>query len=328
MNIFFSISGQYFKNIISFKIVEHILSSLKPVPMRSILLAIILLGVRSHPNNAQNYFVSKQYEDFFTWFHERAQIEQLYTNKATLYIFTDGVNVRRQPNATAPILTQLPIGHAVTNVSYDKRPVPKAEINGYGDVWLHVRGTDAAGKPFDGYVWGAHIAKGWREADLHGTGQPSLIMLGVAAKPRQRLQDINAEIRMVQGGKLIGQTIVPGLCVFEDCGASPMLRILQSRNIPSLTIVEAATMTIGCTAGIEKSYFYWSGKHLERVYHAEYTTNTEMFRKKFTVIPDKLQGGMAQLCEYGGEDSGNNPIWNCRNLPPAPVAEGKPIAAN
>ena len=138
--------------------------------MRINLLLAALLVSQVNPNSAQSLLVAQDYSDFFEWFHERSQVEQLYSDRATLYIFSENANVRKTPSCKAEIVTTLPVGHALTNIAYGNQALPTAEINGYGDFWYHVRGKDAQGKPFVGYVWGASIAKGWREADITGDG--------------------------------------------------------------------------------------------------------------------------------------------------------------
>lgn len=328
MSIFFMCLG----NILKSETVEHIQklirSSLKPIPMRTNLLLATLLFAQVSPNSAQSYFVAQDYTDFFDWFNERSQVDQLYRDKTTLYIFSDNVNIRKSPSGKSDVVAHLPIGHAVYNISYGDKPLPTAEINGYGDMWYHVRGKDAQGKPFIGYVWGSHIAKGWREADITGDGYPEFIMLGISSQTRKKPTDINAEVCVLQNNRVINRVFVPGLCIFEDCDASPMLRVMKSQATPGLTIIEASAMTIGCMAGIDKSFFYWNGSGLERVYQAEYSTKKEMYRKKFVVAPNHSQSATAQLCEYGGEDSNYNPIWNCKMIPVSVASDAKPIAAN
>lgn len=320
--------GQYLKNSVSLTTVGQIRSIPKPIPMRSNLLLAGLLLVQATPNSAQDYFVAQNYSSFFEWFHEHSQVEQLYSDRSTLYIFSDQVNVRQSPSTRSSIITQLPIGWSVTNIAYTENYVPKDRIKGYEDIWYHVKGLDKNGKAFHGYVWGAHVAKGWRQADITGDGLPEFVMLGVAGQARTNPRDINAEIRILQCNRLISQTIVPDLCVFEECASSPMLRILQSQAIEGLTMIEASTMTIGCSTGIEKSFFYWNGSGLERVYQAEYTTNTEMYKKQFTVATAGSQQSTVQVCEYGGEDSNYNPTWNCKVVQVVPASDAKPIAVS
>ena len=295
--------------------------------MKSNLLLATLISLQFAPSSAQVRLAAQDYGDFFEWFHERSQVSQLYTDRSTLYTFTDQVNVRKQPSTRAAVVTQLPIGHALTNIAYkEQSAIPRDCIKGYDDIWYHVRGIDAQGRAFSGYVWGAHIAKGWREADLNGDGMAEFIMLGIPAQSRTHPHDINGEVRILQDNRLIGQALAPGLCVFEECASSPMLRVLQSQKIAGLTIVEAGTMTIGCMTGIDRIFYYWNGSTLERVYQMEYATNTELYRKSFVVSPAGSRQTTIQICEYGGEDGQYNPTWNCRTVPVKPATEAKPIA--
>ncbi|GEM_PF-944639 len=326
MNNFFRCAGNILKPATVEQERRHIRSSLKPIPMRTNFLMATLLVCHTLPNAAQSHFVAQDYSDYFEWFHERSQVDQLYADRTTLYTFNDKVNVRQTPSGKANIVTQLPIGYAVTNIAYGEKALPTSEINGYGDIWYHVKGKDAHGTAFTGYIWGAHIAKGWREADITGDGNPEFLMLGVSNLPRRKMTDINAEICVLQNKRVVSQVLVPGLCIFEDCDASAMLRVMKSQATPGLMIVEASAMTIGCMTGIDKSFFYWNGSNLERVYQAEYSTQKEMYRKKFVVAPNRTQTSTVQLCEYGGEDTSYNPIWNCKAVSASSVQDAKPIA--
>lgn len=275
--------------------------------MKKALLISALISAQSI--GAQDRFVSPQFEDFYDWFHLQSQVEELYTDNSTLYTFTEKVAVRQGPCASSGAITYLPAGFSVQNIAYaDGYYLPEDEIDGYGDIWYHVRGKDAVGQPFVGYIWGAHIAKGWRFEDLNGDGRAEFLMLGISSQARKNLKDIKAEVRILQKGKVIVQEQVPGLCVFEDCGASPLLRVIRSPQ--GFTVVEASTMAIGCWAGIEKAFFYWDGSQLRRVYHAEYTTHHEFANETFVVN----KAGGAQLCQYSHEDENHMPVWKCKTI--------------
>ncbi len=276
--------------------------------MRSILIVAALITTQSF--NAQpDRFVSNQFSDYYDWFHQRSQAAQLYTHHSTLYTFTQNTEVRQGPCTTAQVITQLPIAHGVQNIAYrDEYYLPEDEIDGYGDIWYHVQGKDASGRSFNGYIWGAQIARGWRSEDLDGDRRPEFIMLGISSRPRQNLQDIKAEIRIIQNGKLANQQQVPGLCIFEDCASSPLLRIFTTPQ--GFTIIETSTMTVGCWAGIEKAFFYCNGTQLQRVYHAEYTTKTQFANQAFVV---NANNG-AQLCQYSHEDENYMPVWACKTI--------------
>jgi len=201
------------------------------------------------------------------------------------------------------------MAYAVTNIAYgDDYYLPEDEINGYGDIWYHVEGLTPAGKAFAGYIFGAQIAKGWRDQDITGDRQSEFLMMGVSSEPRQTLRDIKAELRIVQNGKLKAKTTIPGLCLFEDCASSPLLR--AERTAQDFYMIEASTMTVGCWAGIERAFYYYDGKSLSRVYHAEYTTQKEFADEPFVVS----KGSSAQVCEYSHEDQHYLPVWSCKTI--------------
>lgn len=260
-------------------------------------------------------FVSRSYEEFYEWFHRHSQVDQLYDHRSTLYIFGERARVYSAPHRGARPVTELRMGQAVENIAYTQDDLPLDEINGYGDLWFHITGRDLHGHPFTGYVWGADIARGWRRADITGDRRPEFVLLGLSSRPRQSVRDINAEIRVLQNGRLLAQQTIPGLCLFEDCGASPMLRILNDPEQTGMPVIEASTMTIGCEVGIEKAFLFWDGRRLERVFHAEYTTQHNIADKEFSLkVRDEQSGRIIGLkvCRYSHEDENYNPVWDCR----------------
>lgn len=294
----------------------------KSHPMKNILLTAGIVALSASFSYNQVRFVSSDKEDFFTWFNQQSQVDRLYKNGTKLYVFGDQVNVHRYPNLRSPVLTVLANGYPVKNIAYPPEGnIPEARIRGYSDIWYHVSGVDPKGKAFKGYIFGTCIAKGWRTADLDGDGNLETILLGVSSKPRNIVTDINAEIRILQGQQLKYQTTVPGLCVFEECDSSPLLRVLKNHPREGMTIIETSTMTIGCMAGIERAFFYWNGQSLERVYHAEYTTNYEWVNAAF--FAKRPGQSTAMICRYDGLDKENNPVWECHNNQPTANARAK-----
>jgi hypothetical protein len=275
--------------------------------MRNILMFTAILACQVSP--AQERFVSSDFNHHYDWFHNRSQVTDLYANHSTLFIFTEKATVYQGPCQTSATLATLTQGSPVTNIAYnDDYYLPEDEINGYSDIWYHVKGTNTAGQSFDGYVWGADIAKGWRTIDVSGDGKADFLMLGISSRERKKPEDIEAEIRIISKGKLIAMQPVPGLCIFEECAASPLLRVYRTRQ--GFTVVEASTMTVGCWAGLEKSFHYWDGTNLQRVYHAEFLTSTEFANESFVVN----SSSSAQLCQYSHEDQAHFPVWSCTKI--------------
>lgn len=288
----------------------------------SLLAALLVVHASIGESQPANRFVSRDYQNFYNWFHQQSQVGQLYNNKTTLYIFGFEARVYAAPRRNAPLVTHLALGQSVTNLAYDERYVPKDRIDGYNDMWFHVSGTDPQGRPFSGYVWGADIARGWRQDDITGDGYPEFILLGISSRPRTAPSDINAELRVLQDGVLIEQRLVPGLCLFEECDTSPLLRILHDQAEPGLIIIETSTMTIGCEVGIEKAFFFWNGRKLERVFHAEFTTQHEFERRNFSFPIRDINTGLVtaqRVCQYSREDEFYNPVWQCQTVPAVPV---------
>ena len=274
---------------------------------KALIVAFCSFFVYSH---AQERFVTIDYSQYYEWFHEHSQVEELYANGSTLFTFSENTRVFADPCNTSAVITALAIGTAVRNIAYDEYFLPEDQINGYGDIWYHVEISSPTRKKVKGYIWGADIAKGWQGADLTGDQVDELVLLGVSSLPRVKPTDIFAELRVVQNGKMFTQKVLPGLCIFEDCGSSPLLRIFAARGLNGKLVIEASTMTIGCDAGIERAFLYWDGRAVQRVFHGEYTTNREFARKAFEIR--NAADDTYQICEYSHQDDRFEPVWNCR----------------
>lgn len=282
--------------------------------MRNILIAVSLLILNTQNPLAQDRFVDVDYSQYYDWFHERSQVGQLYTGGTTLYTFTENTPVHESPCQQSEVVTQLPLGYPVENIEYTTDYLPEDEIDGYGDIWYQVKGKRPNGEEFYGYIWGADIAKAWQKADLYEQATPVFMMLGIASEPRQSFSDIKAEIKIVDGRELLSQTTVPGLCIFEDCASSALLRTIPHPTLDDVKIVEASTMTITCTAGIEKTYFYWNGSSLELVYHTEITTGEAYAQNAFVVNQTEAGAHKVLICNYSHENKNFNPVWDCREI--------------
>lgn len=280
--------------------------------MRNLFIIFALLMI-SHLGIAQQRFVEADYTAYFEWFNERSQTASLYEQGTQLFVFGNDVNIFHGPCETSTIITQVKMGQKVRNlVDYvEALYVPEDELNGYGDIWYQVGGKDKYGKKFQGYLWGGHIAKAWTMHDFTGDNRKELVMLGVSPAPKRSVSDIKAEIRVLQEDHLLYQKTIPGLCVFEDCGASVLLRVLPDAPVKGSFMLEASTMTISCFAGIEKAFYSWDGQRLNTAYHAEYTTKHQFANKSFR---STISTGAVQLCRYSHEDKNFNPVWTCTDI--------------
>ena len=296
--------------------------------MRTIVLTSILIASTSPILIAQEKLVGAEFEAYYDWFNEQSPTENLYTNGALLYVFGKETAARIGPCASSEIIDLLQVGQSVYNIVTDEFYFPEDKINGYEDIWYHVRWRGTSGKNQYGYIWGADIAKSWTQEDLNGDDNKELLLLGVSSKERKTPKDINAEIKILNSNKTVYQITVPGLCVFEECASSSMIRVLNENPKNGLTIVEASTMTMGCWAGIEKSFFFWNGASLERVYQAEFTTQTQFAKKEFVVSSETENGINVKMCSYSHEDEKYNPVWTCKMIKSATSTPAESITAD
>lgn len=275
-----------------------------------------------HPRSAfsQAHFVSNDYSQYYNWLHQRSQTASLYQSGTTLYTFAK-VTIRTSPCIDSDIAAHLAAGYPLTNIAYElDEELPEDEILGYTDMWFHVSGTATDGSTFTGYIWGAFIAKSWQNTQLDN-GSLALVMMGMPNKKRNGDRDIYAVLKIVQGGNIISSENIPGFCVFEECDNSLLLRVLNNQPAQGAKIIEVSSMTIGCVASVEKSYFLLTGTQMERVYHANFTKERELRNKSFTF--KNKQGTI--YCRYSHEDKNYMPVWDSKIIKPAENNNDKAI---
>lgn len=261
------------------------------------------------------------YSNFYPWFHQASQVSALYSSNATLRIFNNGAKVMSQPSWKSTVLTTLPMAAAVTNIAYPEGIIPQGTRKGYSDMWFKVR-INVSGKSCTGYVWGGDIAKGWRQIDLDGDASTrEWVMLGLSTAPRAALTDIRAELRILRGETVIARQEIAGLCLFEECATSPLLRVQTVAKYPHLKMIEASTMFEGCETGIERAFFFWDGERLQLAYHAEFTTQT-VFKQQQLFFHDTRSGNTLS-CRFSHIDAGFNPVWVWTEHPVAIAAAAK-----
>lgn len=276
--------------------------------MRKVLFISVLITSYVISSPAQANFSEK---DYYQWFLKQSQTEQLYQDNARLYIFGNNAKVRVSPFAGAEIVAHLDIGHKVKNIAYKEGGVPKDEINGYGDIWYHVKGVDRGGNSFQGFVWGANIAKAWTLTDVDGDQQKEFVLLGVSSKARRAPSDIKAEICMLKEGVVAFRQTIAGLCLFQDCASSSLLRFVDRGGI---RILEATTISLGCDGGIDKMLLVWDGMEFDPVFHSERISKTEFINKEFVIPGPTGQQATTQVCQFSHEDKNFNPVWICKDV--------------
>lgn len=276
--------------------------------MRTLLLFSTLFSAHLASIPAQSRFVAADYSNHYDWFHQHSHTEQLYEDHSTIFIFGLDAKLHRNPCLEAAVLKELKIGERVQNISYQNEQMPESEMNGYSDIWFHVKSGAQIG-----YIWGGNIAKAWKQTDLTGDQIPELILLGNASNSRTSPKDIKGELRIVQNHHLLYQKMVPGLCLFEDCATSALIRVLKDQPSKGATIIEASTMTMGCWASIEKTFFFWNGHRLSLIHHEELTTK-KVFESHAFSYAHPSDNQTAQVCRFKGEDQNYLPIWDCKTI--------------
>lgn len=278
--------------------------------MKANLSALLLTCLPLVCTTAQVRYTGEEFRDYYQWFHQYSQSPDFYQDGSTLITFIEDTPLRSNPSDHSALQLRLPLGKAVTNVAI---PVESAVIsakNGYTDQWFLVETCTADRNVIRGYIWGGHLAKSWRYLPDSYEDTQSLVAFGLANQHRQRPEDIKASLKIIRNGVQQAEVILNGFCLFEECGASSLLRVFDFAKEASLWMFEASTFTTGCLTGVDKALVSWDGQEMQLVYQAEYTTGHAYASYPFYLRSE----AQTQICYYASENEDFDPVWTCRTL--------------
>lgn len=283
---------------------------LNTLPMKNYLTPICLLLCSSTLLLAQVRYTGEEYRDYYEWFHQYSQTPDFYLDGTQLVSFVENTPVKQSPQSKSTTLGTLRLGQVVTNFSIPVDKVVFSEHHGYREQWFRVEACSPDGNVFNGYVWGGYLAKSWQYFDLQGDGTKELIALGLSTNQRQAPEDTRAALKIIENGKLIQALELEGICLFEDCGASSLLRVFDFNTSGKTIVFESSVFTAGCLTGIDKALVAWDGQQLLLIHRGEYTTG-----QTYASNPLFLrQATQTQICYYKDENQTYDPVWNCRTL--------------
>ncbi len=288
--------------------------------MKLLFLTLAIGGAVVQPSSGQPIMYNEsRFNQYRQWFERQSPTENLFQQGATLYVFSDYAPLRAISDQAGELLLELPAGTMVENIS---DYLPTDRVDGHDDWWFRVRTHDANGCAVDGYIWGGHVARAWQQAPLLENGQSQLIMLGLAAEPlRTDLSNLQAEVRIAQQGHILYRHSIPKMCVSKDCASRSLLRVLPNQPRTGEMVLEASTLVVGCTTGIDKAFLHWTGRQLQLIYMQEYTRGHVYIDRPFELIRD----GQKIKVRYEGENAAFDPVWQFS--PGGPVSE-QPTAAS
>lgn len=272
-----------------------------------------LACIPAHSFGQPEKFVHKDFQAYYEWFHQQSPTARLYEDGAELLVFADEALVRNRPNPEAGVIAKLTITQPVINKVTKDFQLHTDEKNGYEDYWIHITGCDRQGKPFEGYMQGADLAKNWFQLDITGDGNAEWLLLGISSRQRTSLAFIEAELRIVQNNRIVRQVFIPGLCVFEACNTETLLRTIPFDKGGKIPVIEASTFTVGCEIGVERAYLIWDGNALNLFYFKGYTKDHPTINKTF-----RVHNGMNSIqghdCRWIGQGNDFEPVWRCESL--------------
>jgi hypothetical protein len=287
-----------------------VFSKLNYLPMKTYFATLFILSVSCQSISAQVRYTATASRNYSEWFKQYSQTPDFKLAGAELLAFVKDAPVRTAPLLKAKIKGQLEPGQRVKNLTTSTMDITYATQNGYRDQWLLVEACDNASNSYTGYVWGGHLAKSWCYFDLEGDGEQELIALGLSDRQRQAPEDIRASLKIIRHAQVSEAIELEGICLFEDCGASSLLRVFDFGTTQRTTLFEATIFSKGCLSGIDKALVAWDGQQLQLIHRAEYTTG-----HTYASNPLYLrQPTQTQICYYKSENSQYDPVWNCRTL--------------
>mgnify|MGYP000249883894 CR=1 FL=1 len=278
--------------------------------MKTQLSVLLLLGLPLSQSSAQVQYTGEEYRDYYDWFHQYSQTPDFYLDGTTLITFQDNVPLRTAPSVDSKTQVNLPIGKAVTNIYVPVEDAVFSMQNGYLDQWFHVETCSANRNVVEGYVWGGHLAKSWNYFQAPGDKEPSLLALGLSDENRQQPEDIKASLKIIRNGEQAQALTLKGICLFEQCAASSLLRVFDLSEKAPQWIFEASIFSTGCLTGVDKALISWDGNEMHLVHQAEYTTGHTYTSNPFYIRNSE----QTQICYYQNENEAYEPVWACRTL--------------
>ena len=260
---------------------------------------------------AQTKIPDIEFRSFYEWFMNLSQTDDHYQNGSFIRAFSDSTMIHEGPCLQSEVLDVVGYGEVFENMAYEEFFMPTETINGYQDFWYHIQ-YESNGHTKNGYVWGGHIAKGWKTLDITGDDHEELVMVGISKRSFDGPGHFFADVRIIQNDLLFAQQTIPGLCLFQLCGADVLLHIEKDRHYRHLTVIEASTLAIGCDHGIERTFLVWNGQSLERAFQGEITTKKVYYNETFHL--NNTENVHPKKCRFAGWDDDYMPIWECEQL--------------
>lgn len=278
--------------------------------MKNYLTPILILSLSSTVVLSQVRYTGEEFRDYYEWFHQYSQTPDFYLDGAQLISFVEDAPVMKSPQAKGHAMGKLALGQVVTNLAIPVEKAVFSEQYGYREQWFLVEACSADRNVYTGYIWGGYLAKSWQYFDLEGDGSKELIALGLSTNERQAPEDIRASLKIIEQGKEVKALELEGICLFEDCGASSLLRIFDLNTSDQTIVFESSVFTAGCLTGIDKALVAWDGQELQLIHRGEYTTG-----QTYASNPLYLrQATQTQVCYYKNENQSYDPVWNCQTL--------------
>ena len=203
------------------------------------------------------------------------------------YTLVTDANIREKPNATANVVSKLPIA---TKVIIEKITTDTLTLNGFPAPWCKVNYT-LQGKKMSGYIWGGTLAFAtWTSTDEYDKDMKGLVYLvGISKFDGKNLNTI-LQVRVAKNGVEIAKTEFK---TAGDVGYYLDIEHFGGQNLKNLKdVFEVKSYYPACGYGSGKNLLFFTGKTLNRVLETSDNADGGVFYSNENALLPTDKGGI------------------------------------
>ena len=204
------------------------------------------------------------------------------------YTLVTDANIREKPNATAAVVSKLPIA---TKVTIEQVTADTLTLNGFPAPWCKVAYT-FQGKKMSGYIWGGTLAFAiLKNTDEYNEDLKGLVYLVGMSKFDGKLLNTTLQIRAARNGVEISKTEFK---TAGDIGYYLDIERYSEQNLKNIKdVFEIKSYYPACGYGSGKNLMFFTGKTISRVLETSDNADGGVFYSKEDVILPQDKGGIA-----------------------------------
>lgn len=240
----------------------------------------------------KNFMILFVFTLLFTYAHGQENCPYAYgefMNENTVFLFGDKVNVRAEPNTTAAVVSNKPIGSEVQVLSKSDKTFA---MGGYTTNWYLVTYVEN-GKTLNGFVWGGLISLASTEIP-RSDGPADQMVYGISGWSNEK--DFTSTLRIVRDGKLLTSLdFDPISSGFFDAGVfghSVCVKIDDAHGFKGIkNVIRLNFEYAACGYENGEILLLWDGVKLSYLAKASQVVEAGIFSYTYTLIfPDDPEG--------------------------------------